>query len=104
MRVPLSKLAGHAGFHSLLSRAVALAKAANPSLAPVQVRIDGTLGGYDARCDQPGGAEPGIDIVAQLLGLLESFIGVALTMRIVGEAWPALSAVDGVEGNGEHHG
>jgi hypothetical protein len=92
-------LTGQAGFHSLLSRAVALAKAADPSLAPVQVRIDGTLGGYETRRDRPGGAEPGNDVVAQLLGLLESFIGVSLTMRIVGEAWPELSAIDGVDGN-----
>lgn len=97
LREPLSKLAGQAGFHSLLARALALAKAADPSLAPVQVRIDGTLGGYDGVRDPHGGTEPGTAVVAQLLGLLEIFIGVALTMRLVCEVWPELS---GVEGNG----
>lgn len=100
LRGPLSKLAGQAGFHSLLSRALALAKAADPSLAAVQVRIDGTLGGHDAARDPPGGPEPGTAVVAQLLGLLETFIGVALTMRLVCEIWPELS---GVEGSGGIH-
>ena len=100
LRGPLAKLAGQAGFHSLLSRALALAKAADPSLAAVQVRIDGTLGGHDAARDPPGGPEPGTAVVAQLLGLLETFIGVALTMRLVCEIWPELS---GVEGSGGIH-
>ena len=103
LRGPLSKLVGQAGFHSLLSRALALAKTANPALALVEVRIDGTLGGSGARRDPNGGVEPDTDVVAQLIGLLETFIGLTLAMRIIGDAWPELSATDGGEGNGERH-
>ena len=93
-RTPLAKLAGQAGFHSLLSRALALAKAANPALAPVQVRADGTLGGHDGVLAAHGTVESGADIVAHLLGLLETFIGVTLTMRLVYDIWPELSGVE----------
>jgi hypothetical protein len=40
LRKPLARLAGVAGFRSLLSRAVALARAEIPSLVGVQVRAD----------------------------------------------------------------
>src|SRR4051812_41405794 len=43
LRAPLSKLAGGAGFRSLLSRALTLAKAEDASLNAVQVRADGSL-------------------------------------------------------------
>ena len=47
LRLPLSKLAGVAGFRSLMSRAVAMAKAEMPSLVAVQVRAEGSLEGLD---------------------------------------------------------
>ena len=101
LRAPLAKLAGQAGFHSLLSRALALAKTANPTLAPIHVRADGTLGGTDGVFAAPNGTESGADIVAQLLGLLEIFIGVALTMRLVCEVWPEISGVEEERGHHE---
>src|SRR5688500_8438323 len=72
LRLPLARLAGEAGFRSLLSRAVAMAKAEFPSLAAVQVPADGSLEGLD----QPGheqdtgaGGEAGVAVVAHLIGL-----------------------------------
>src|ERR1700722_3633147 len=47
LRLPLSKLAGVAGFRSLMSRAVAMAKAEVPSLVAVRVGADGSLDGLD---------------------------------------------------------
>lgn len=47
LRLPLSKLVGVAGFRSLLSRALAIAKAEVPLLIAVQVRADGSLEGLD---------------------------------------------------------
>jgi hypothetical protein len=87
-------LVGVAGFRSLMSRAVAMAKAEVPSLAAVQVRADGSLEGLDgAGPDQIAGAgsEAGVVIVAQLLGLLVTFIGEPLTLRLVRDAWPDAS-------------
>jgi len=80
LRVPIAKLAGVAGYRSLLSRAVALAKAKVPALAGVQVRADGTLEGSDRT--------GGVEIVAQLLALLVTFIGEPLTRTLVRDAWP----------------
>ena len=94
LRLPLSKLAGVAGFRSLMSRAVAMAKAEDPSLAAVHVRPDGSLEGLDGPGpDQNAGAggEAGVVVVAQLLGLLVTFIGEPLTLRLVRDAWPDAS-------------
>jgi hypothetical protein len=94
LRLPLARLAGAAGFRSLLSRAVAMAKAEVPSLAAAQVRADGSLEGLDGPGpDQDAGAggEAGVVVVAQLLGLLVTFIGEPLTLRLVRDAWPDAS-------------
>lgn len=91
LRLPLARLAGVAGFRSLMSRALALAKAEVSSLAAVQVRADGSLEGLDdAGPDRDAGAvgEGGVVVVAQLLGLLVTFIGEPLTLRLVRDAWP----------------
>lgn len=90
LRVPLARLAGVAGFRSLLTRALALARAEKPGLDGVAVRPDGTLEGLDAalRASGAGAAEAGAAIVAQLLGLLVTFIGEPLTRQLVREAWP----------------
>jgi hypothetical protein len=91
LRPPVARLAGTEGFRSLLSRAVALAKSEVSSLAAVQVRADGSLEGLDD--DRPdrdavAGGEGGVVVVAQLLGLLVTFIGEPLTLRLVRDAWP----------------
>jgi hypothetical protein len=99
LRLPLSKLAGVAGFRSLMSRAVAMAKAEVPSLVAVRVGVDGSLEGLDGpRHDQDAGAGglAGAIVVAQLLGLLVTFIGEPLTLRLVREAWPN-AAVAGMD-------
>ena len=94
LQVPLSKLAGSAGFSSLLSRALALAKAEVPSLGVVQVRPDGSLSGFDdiAPDHDAGEFEAGrVVLVAHLLGLLATFIGESLTRRLVIDVWPDAS-------------
>jgi hypothetical protein len=87
LRGSLSKLAGVAGFSSLLSRALVLARPKVSFLEGVQVRPDGTLEGYD---QVPGAQDPeaGVILVAQLLDLLITFIGEPLTRRVVGDTWP----------------
>jgi hypothetical protein len=105
LRVPLAKLAGMAGFGSLMARAIALATAQVPWLDSVQVRPDGTLEGFDAACRQPDAGpsgEAGVAVLAQLLGLLVAFIGEPLTMRLVRDAWPdaAMPGMDAGSGEG----
>ena len=97
LRQPLITLAGVVGFRSLLSRALALARAEAPSLSAVQVAADGSLQGLDQLEpqideDQAGGV--GVILIAQLIGLLLTFIGEGLTMRMVQNVWPE-AAFDG---------
>ena len=94
LRVPLARLAGVAGFRTLLSRALALAKAEVASLSPVRVREDGSLEGFDGSgppAREPGG-DGGAAVVAHLLGLLVTFIGEPLTRQLVRDAWPDAAA------------
>lgn len=84
LRIPLAKLAGVAGFRSLLSRALALAKGEFPELDPVKVNADGSLEGFDG-IEQK---DAGVALVAQLLGLLVTFIGEPLSLSLVRDAWP----------------
>ncbi|MEO6625102.1 MAG: hypothetical protein ABIN37_09765 [Burkholderiaceae bacterium] len=91
LQVPLSRFTGPAGFLSLLTRALVLAKVEVPSLSVVQVRPDGSLVGFDEiKLDRDAEAlEKGrVVLVAHLLGLLATFIGESLTRRLVCDAWP----------------
>jgi len=96
LRQPLCSLAGVAGFRSLLSRALALARAEAPSLSAVQVGADGSLKGLDElglQNDKDLSKAGGAILIAQLLGLLLTFIGEGITLRLVQDVWPE-SALD----------
>ncbi len=91
LRQPLITLAGVAGFRSLLSRALTLARAEAPSLGVVQVAEDGSLKGLDElgpQIDKDPAREGGAILIAQLIGLLLTFIGAGLTLRLVQDVWP----------------
>jgi len=97
LRQPLITLAGVAGFRSLLSRALTLARARAPSLSAVQVAADGSLQGLDElgpQIDKEQGTDGGAILVAHLIGLLLTFIGAGLTLRLVQDVWPE-AAFDG---------
>lgn len=87
IRVRLSVLVGVTGYSSLMSRAVAMAKAEVPSLDGVRVRPDGTLEGFDGVGRNEDG-EAGQVVVAQLLALLVTFIGEPLALDFVRDGWP----------------
>jgi hypothetical protein len=89
LRRPLSTLAGAAGFRSLLMRALTLAKREAPTLDGVQVKEDGSLEGLN-----DNEKEADAVLIAHLVGLLESFIGESLTLRLLNNIWPNLSSVD----------
>lgn len=97
LRRPLSVFAGTAGFRSLLSRALALAKSEAPLLAGVQIKPDGTLG-YSAEMQTQlatdEGARASALLADRLIGLLVIFIGEALTLRLVHDVWPKAALQD----------
>jgi hypothetical protein len=97
LRRPLITLAGVAGFRSLLSRALTLAMAEAPSLNAVQVAADGSLKGLDelaSQTDNEQARDGGAVLISQLIGLLLTFIGEGLTLRLVQDVWPE-AAFDG---------
>ena len=99
LRQPLITLAGVAGFRSLLSRALTLARAEVPSLSAVQVAADGSLKGLDElepQIDKEQASDGGAILIAQLIGLLLTFIGEGLTLRLVQDVWPETAFDDRV--------
>ena len=101
LRVSLCALAGVAGFHSLLSCALRLTRAEVPTLRGVQLAEDGSLQGLDAlgpQKDQGHANEGGAILIAHLLGLLITFVGVGVTSRLVQDVWPEVAFHDGGSG------
>ena len=86
LHMPLAKLAGKAGYHSLISRAIAIAKANAPALAPVEVSLDGSLEGFDKIREND--VDAGVAVLVHLLDLLVTFIGEPVTLSLVRDAWP----------------
>ena len=86
----LSTLLGAAGFRELLARAVTLAKAEAPELKAVVVMLDGSLAGLslDDELGKDELADGEVVLVAHILGLLVTFVGEALMLRLVNDAWP----------------
>jgi len=83
-----------------MSRALAVARAEVPALAAVRLRADGSLEGFES-LGPDRGPGAGVVVVAQVLGLLVTFIGEPLTLRLVRDAWPDLPAAEPVAGRGE---
>jgi hypothetical protein len=108
LRLPLITLAGVAGFRSLLSRALTLARAEAPSLGGVEVEADGSVKGLDELASKTGreqARDGGAILIAQLIGLLLTFIGEGLTLRLVQDVWPEAAfngRVSEKEGKLEH--
>lgn len=92
----LTTLLGVGGYRALLARALTLARAEAPDLSAVQVGPAGALEGLSA-AEAPGGtrfADGEVVLVAHLLGLLLTFVGEALMLRVVQDAWPKVRLDD----------
>jgi len=91
LRPQLVPLMGLGGFRALISRALRLARVEVPWLRSIQVKSNGTLEGLEEIHAQlsPDALFVGkVTLLGQLLGLLDSFIGENLTLRLVLEIWP----------------
>ena len=93
LRQSLGEFVGVAGFYSLASRALALAKPEAPSLNAARVSGDGALQGLgeietQIDMDNDLAGEGGIILIARLLGLLRIFLGEALTLSLLRNSWP----------------
>ena len=107
LRQSLHAFAGIAAFQALATRALTLARAEAPSLGSLQVAADGslqTLGESEPRVNpemvQLG--DGGVVLIDHLLGLLVTFLGEALTLSLLRNAWPGASFDDQNSGNGRN--
>ncbi len=93
LQVSLTRFAGSDGFTSLLRRALALARADVPALQTVNLKPNGSLDVCEVLAIDAtnSGPEAVVAIIAHFLGLLETFIGELLTIRLVREAWPDIT-------------
>jgi hypothetical protein len=93
LRKSLGEFVGATGFHSLAYRALTLARPEAPILRSARIAADGSLQGlgemdtqFDTDTDPAGNGE--IILIARLLGLLRLFLGEALTLSLLRNAWP----------------
>ena len=97
LRAHLEVLLGNTGFRELISCALTRAHAEVPWLRVVRVKTDGSLeglGGLPAGLGRQEIGEGGVELLAQLLGLLAAFIGEGVTFRQVHEVWPDIPLND----------
>ncbi len=88
---PLCTLVGVDGYRSLLSRALVLGSTEVAWLKTISVNADGNIEGFDrvkAQFSEAEVAKGEAIFIAHLLGLLVTFIGEALTLGVVRDAWP----------------
>ena len=102
LRLGLGEVVGTAGFQSLASRALALARTEAPGLSAARISADGALQGLGWRIDESEhqididkdrAAEGGIILISRLLGLLLLFLGEASTLSLLRVTWPMLTSV-----------
>jgi hypothetical protein len=94
LRQPLSKVLGTAGFSTLFSRALTLAKDDVAWLRLTHIDADGSLNGLAevaVKLDADEIASGEVVLVARLLELLVTFIGPALTLELIQDVWPKAS-------------
>ncbi len=85
LRRPLSTLLGTLGYRALVMRALTLARRQSAQLESVRVKEDGSLDKIG-----PASAVAGAVLTEQLIGLLLSFVGEAITLRLLHDVWPDL--------------
>jgi hypothetical protein len=102
----LAKLVTAAGCRALVGRALHLASAESPFLegvragSPPETCLEGL--GERVQGVEPAAAEHGLAaILASLIGLLVTFIGEDLTLRLVRDVWPDVPPVEGDVGTTE---
>jgi len=89
----LSEFVGTPGFQSLAYRALVLARREAPFLRTARIAADGSLQGLGeiktlSDMDKDQAVDGGIIFIARLLGLLRLFLGEALTLSLLRNAWP----------------
>lgn len=96
LRPSLTRLMGTSGFRSLLTRAVAVAGKEVAWLRDMKIEPDGSVQDQEAPTPKVPPAAltaGGVALTAEFLGLLVTFIGRELTVRLLRDAWPQFDDV-----------
>ena len=91
LRRSIGEFVGATGFQSLAYRALMLARPETPHLREARIAADGSLHGLgdtQSQFDMDPAGDGGIIFIARLLGLLRLFLGEALTLSLLRNAWP----------------
>jgi hypothetical protein len=103
LRQNLGAFAGVDGFQALAFRALTQAKSEAPGLWATQIAADGSLQGlvefrpklaeFEPQLGsvEDQASEGGLILIARLLGLLYMFLGKALTLSLLRDAWPGVT-------------
>ena len=83
LRLLLVRFSGLDGFAALMRRAITLSRIENPSLEGCTLGKDGSIESLEEIS-----VEAGLSLAAQLLDLMTTFIGEALTLRLLADIWP----------------
>jgi hypothetical protein len=94
---PMMAMVGEVGFRAVMARALHLTRAALPkeALPPSATAVSGSNGGWSVAVESAGIERARVSaeaLLAQVLGLMRSFIGEDLTVRTVRRAWTDLTA------------
>lgn len=85
LRRSLGTLVGPEGYRSLLARALILAKREIPLLGAVKIKEDGSIEGLTGKA-----TEANVVLIGHFLGLMETFIGEAVTVWLLNDIWQDL--------------
>lgn len=85
----LGKLIGETGSRALLARALTLAKREAEVLIPVKLTDDGALEGLQGEAVGASNV-----VVGHFIGLLGTFVGESLTLRLLDDVWPDRTLLD----------
>jgi hypothetical protein len=88
LRISLTQLVGADGFTALMQRSLALARSEVPSLQTAKVNAEGRLEGIEEHGARAKNIEAATVITAHMLGLLVTFIGEPLTLRLMRDVLP----------------
>lgn len=105
LRYSLVEFVGVSGFQSLAMRALTLTKADAATPDGIRIAQNGSLEGLreidpQSEIDMDRARDVGILLIAHLLGLLRMFLGEALTLSLLRNAWPGEVLDDGNAVNG----
>ena len=106
LKIHLSGRLGKGGYRALLKRAVTLSIVDYPWLECLTISDDGTLSGMDlapSSLSVSQTAAGGIAILARLIGLLDTFIGRSLCLRVLQSGWPSLTNFYTDSSQGDSH-